>query len=147
VIDLRNSATTAAAVIAALGLAPHPEGGHYRETWRERPADGSRGAGTAILFLLSASERSRWHRVDAAELWLWQAGAALELELATAVYRLGPDLDQGETLQRLVPAGRWQSAASLGAWTLVTCVVVPAFEFAGFELAPPGWSPPDHAAS
>ena len=140
-IDLRNRATPAGAVIAALRLAPHPEGGHYRETWRDAPADGGRGVGTAILFLLAADERSHWHRIDAAELWLWQAGAPLALALASGTVQLGPDLDAGETLQALVPAGVWQAAESLGAWTLAACVVAPAFRFEGFELAPPGWRP------
>jgi predicted cupin superfamily sugar epimerase len=133
-------------VIRALGLIPHPEGGHYRETWRDTPPDGGRGAGTSILFLLAAGERSHWHRVDAAELWLWHAGAALRLALSAdgvgeTFHVLGPDLASGATLQAAVPAGCWQSAESMGAWTLVGCVVAPAFQFSGFELAPPGWRP------
>lgn len=137
-IDLRDAGGDAEAVIRALALQPHPEGGHYRETWRDLPADGSRGAGTAILFLLRAGERSAWHRVDAAELWLWQAGAPLALRIAPqAGFRLGPDLAAGEVLQGMVPPHHWQSAVSLGAWTLCSCVVAPAFEFAGFELADP----------
>jgi predicted cupin superfamily sugar epimerase len=126
----------AAEVIAAFGLQPHPEGGHYRETYRDRPATG-RGVGTAILFLLAAGEVSHWHRVDAVELWIWQAGAPLELHLADAVLTL-----DAERMHGVVPIHGWQSARSLGAWTLVTCVVMPAFDFAGFELAPPGWQPP-----
>lgn len=142
-IDLRDETAPAEAVIAALGLLPHPEGGHYRETWRDVPPDGSRGAGTAILFLLRAGERSQWHRVDAAELWLWHAGAALDLQRAPGPdLLLGPDLAAGETLQGLVPARAWQAACSRGAWTLVSCTVSPAFRFEDFELAPPGWSPP-----
>ncbi len=134
--DLRDPAADPAAVIRALGLQPHPEGGHYRETWRDVPAGGGRGAGTAILFLLGAGERSVWHRVDAAEMWLWQAGAPLALQVAPdTAYRLGPNAGAGEVLQGLVPAHRWQSAESLGAWTLCSCVVAPAFEFAGFEMA------------
>ena len=145
-MDLRDPGLSAAAVADALGLAPHPEGGHFRETWRDRPEGGGRGAGTAILFLLAAGESSHWHRVDADELWLWHAGAPLALALsadgrATDTRRLGPDLAEGESLQLLVPAGCWQRATSLAAWTLVSCVVAPAFEFAGFELAPPGWRP------
>lgn len=141
--DLRNPATSPEAIIAALGLQPHPEGGHYRETWRDAPADGSRGAGTAILFLLRAGERSHWHRVDAAEFWLWHAGAPLALRRAPGPdLRLGPNLAAGEALQGLVPAHAWQAAEPQGGWTLVTCTVAPAFTFAGFELAPPGWSPP-----
>jgi len=135
--DLRDAGADPALIIRALGLRPHPEGGHYRETWRDSPADGGRGAGTAILFLLSAGETSRWHRVDAAELWVWQAGAPLLLCLDLgAQCRLGPAIAAGEALRGLVPAQTWQSAASLGAWTLCTCVVAPAFSFAGFELRP-----------
>ena len=142
-IDLRDAGADAASVIRALGLLPHPEGGHYRETWRDVPATGGgRGAGTAILFLLGAGERSAWHRVDAAELWLWQAGAPLALLVSPRTQlRLGPDLGSGEVLQGLVPAHHWQSAESLGGWTLCSCVVAPAFEFAGFERAGPGLLP------
>jgi uncharacterized protein len=133
-------------VIRVLELLPHPEGGHYRETWRDLPADGGRGAATAILYLLAAGERSHWHRVDAAELWLWHAGARLRLTLSTdgiaeETRILGPDLAMGAALQAVVPAGCWQAAETLGAWALVSCVVAPAFQFPGFELAPPGWSP------
>jgi uncharacterized protein len=142
VTDLRNPDLEAAAVIQALGLQPHPEGGHYRETWRDAPADGGRGVGTAILFLLRHGEASHWHRVDAAELWLWQAGAPLELRIGHATHRLGPDLGAGEALQAVVPTMAWQAARSLGAWTLCSCIVAPAFQFAGFELAQPGWNPP-----
>lgn len=141
-IDLRDASVPARAVIEALSLQPHPEGGHYRQTWRDSPADGSRGVGTAILFLLAEGERSHWHRVDAAEMWLWHAGAPLALRIGTAMeYRLGPALNAGEQLQQLVPKDAWQSAISLGRWTLVSCTVSPAFEFRGFELAPPGWEP------
>ena len=145
-LDLRDPATPAEAVAAAFGLLPHPEGGHYRETWRDRPADGGRGAGTAILFLLKKGDVSHWHRVDAAELWIWQAGAPLRLEVsgdgdAVAATTLGPSPGEGHELQGLVPPAAWQSARSLGAWTLVTCTVAPAFRFEGFELAPPGWQP------
>jgi len=148
VTDLRDPAIEAGAVIRALDLALHPEGGHYRETWRDRPADGSRGAGTAILFLLAAGERSHWHRVDADELWLWQGGAPLVLRIAAegdapaSRTVLGPDLASGQVLQALVLRGRWQGAESLGTWTVVSCVVAPAFHFEGFELAAPGWEPP-----
>ena len=142
-IDLRDPGADAASVIRALDLRPHPEGGHYRETWRDAPADGGRGAGTAILFLLADGEVSRWHRVDAAELWIWQAGAPLALTLAPGgESTLGPDLRTGAMLQRLVPAGVWQAARPLGAWTLCCCVVAPAFRFDGFEMAPLGWEPP-----
>ena len=143
-IDLRDPSLSADTVIAALDLAPHPEGGHYRETWRDTPADGRRGAATAILFLLREGERSHWHRVDAAELWLWQAGAPLVLHRAPSPdLPLGPNLAAGETLQGLVPAQAWQAATPSGKWSLVTCVVAPAFDFAGFTLAPPGWTPGD----
>ncbi|NMJ40813.1 cupin domain-containing protein [Roseomonas sp. JC162] len=142
--DLRDPSVTAAQVIAALGLQPHPEGGHYRETWRDAPADGSRGAGTAIYFLLAADEFSHWHRVDAAEAWHWYAGGPLALSMspdghdAEAVH-LGPDLSRHQRPFAIVPKGWWQSAVSLGRWTLVGCTVSPAFDFAGFELAPPDW--------
>jgi len=134
---------TAAAVIEMLDLAPHPEGGHYRETFRDhRLVEGERAASTAIYFLLAAGERSRWHRVDAVEVWHWYAGAPLALSLAEAspasVIRLGPDLAAGERPQAIVPAGAWQAAESLGGWTLVGCTVAPGFCFAGFEVAADG---------
>ncbi len=133
-------------IIATLGMQPHPEGGHYVETWRHAAPGGGRGAGTAIYFLLQAGERSHWHRADATEIWHWYAGAPLELSLSSngdevAVSMLGGDLLSGARPQILVPAGVWQSAVSTGAWTLVGCTVSPAFEFSGFELAPPGWAP------
>ncbi|WP_296706859.1 cupin domain-containing protein [Rhodoblastus sp.] len=145
-IDLRDPSLNAQAVREALGLAPHPEGGAFREIWRDTPDGGGRGAATSIFFLLAAGEISHWHRVDAAELWLWQAGAPLTLELSAnppqiETISLGPDLGAGQKLQAIVPAGAWQAAKSLGAWTLVSCVVAPAFKFSGFELAPPDWSP------
>ena len=141
-MDLRDTSASAEAVIEALALQPHPEGGHYRETWRDVPANGSRGASTAILFLLRRDERSHWHRVDAAELWIWQAGAPLLLQLgAEARYTLGPMIEAGESLQQLVPRDCWQSARSLGHWTLCSCIVAPAFSFDGFEMAPPDWQP------
>jgi predicted cupin superfamily sugar epimerase len=150
--DLRDPGLGAAAVVAALGLQPHPEGGHYREVWRDVPegAGGEklRGAGTAIHFLLDAAERSHWHRVDAAELWLWQGGGPLTLSLSrdgSAVdseVALGPDLGAGQALLGVVPKGWWQAARPAGGrWCLVSCTVSPAFDFAGFELAPPGWEP------
>jgi uncharacterized protein len=136
----------AAAVIRALELKPHPEGGHYRETFRDTPAGGGRGAMTAIYYLLQAGEVSAWHRVDAAEIWHFHAGAPLRLSLSkdgrsTETFDLGPDVAAGERPQAVVPPGCWQSAASKGDWTLVGCTVGPAFEFAGFELAPRGWTP------
>lgn len=142
----RRPAVTADELISALGLQPHPEGGHYREIYRDRPADGRRGALTSIYFLLRAGERSHWHRVDVTEVWNFHAGAPLALSLspdgaAVETHRLGIALTAGERPQVIVPPGCWQSAESLGAWTLVGCTVAPAFEFAGFELAPPGWRP------
>ncbi|MBV1698139.1 MAG: cupin domain-containing protein [Hyphomicrobiales bacterium] len=138
---------SAADVIRLLDLAPHPEGGHFRETFRDpRTIDGKRAASTAIYFLLARGERSHWHRVDAVETWHWYAGAPLELDIADEAgqrrrQRLGGDLAAGERPQGMVPAHAWQAARSLGAWTLVGCIVAPGFEFAGFELAPKGWEP------
>ena len=132
-------------IIQLLGLEPHPEGGHFRETFRDPSPVGGRAASTAIYFLLARGERSHWHRVDAAEVWHWYAGDPLSLAVneggATTLLRLGADLLAGERPQAVVPAGAWQSAESLGAWTLVGCTVAPGFEFTGFELAPPGWTP------
>lgn len=134
-------------MIAALGLAPHPEGGHYRETFRGAAPPGERGAFSSIYFLLRRGERSAWHRIrDAAEVWHHHAGAALELEIAAhgglpSVVLLGPNVGDGERPQALVPAAAWQRARTLGDWTLVGCTVSPAFEFAAFELAPSGWQP------
>jgi predicted cupin superfamily sugar epimerase len=138
--------TDAEAVIQSLGLARHPEGGWFRETFRDGAAGGGRGASTAIYYLLQSGELSHWHRVDAAEVWHWYAGSALRLSLSPDGKRrhsvtLGPTLAAGEEPQRVVPAGVWQSARSLGAWTLVGCTVAPAFDFSGFEMAPPGWEP------
>jgi predicted cupin superfamily sugar epimerase len=126
-------------VIACLRLEPHPEGGHYRETFRDTRSIEGRAASTAIYFLLAEGEVSRWHRVDAAEVWHWYAGAPLSLGLASSdanatVVRLGPDLAAGERPQAVVPAGVWQQARSLGAWTLAGCTVAPGFTFGGFEL-------------
>lgn len=132
---------TADDIIRLLDLKPHPEGGHFAETWRAESAPGERGAGTAIYFLLKEGERSHWHRVDAAEIWHWHAGAPLTLEIDRQSVTLGPDLLAGQRPQIVVPAHRWQAARSQGAWTLVGCTVSPAFEFAGFEMAPPGWTP------
>jgi uncharacterized protein len=133
-------------VIRLLDLRPHPEGGHYRETFRDQHAADGRAASTAIYFLLAAGERSHWHRIDAVEVWHWYAGAALALRIAgsdgTETIRLGPDLAAGERPQAAVPAGAWQAAESLGAWTLVGCTVVPGFDFSGFELAAKDWAPP-----
>lgn len=136
--------TSAVEMIERLGLRPHPEGGWYRETWRSEAAmpDG-RAAGTAILYLLEHGHRSHWHRVDAEELWIFQAGAPLRLSTASdgviVEALLGPE--PGQSPQRLVRTREWQAAEAEGGWTLVACVVVPGFRFAGFELAPPEWSP------
>jgi uncharacterized protein len=135
-------------VIRALGLAPHPEGGWYRETFREAPDGGGRGASSAIYYLLRREDRSAWHRIlDATEVWHHYAGAPLELRISTdgrevSAFVLGPDLPRGEQPQAVVPAGAWQSARSRGDWTLAGCTVAPAFEFERFELAPPGWPLP-----
>lgn len=140
------SGLTASEIIARLGLQPHPEGGHYRETFRDaRTVDGERAASTAIYFLLARGETSHWHRVDAVEIWHYHAGDALDLKIADAgseqIIRLGANLAAGEQPQAVVPAHAWQAAASTGDWTLVSCTVAPAFDFRTFELAPPGWSP------
>ena len=135
-------------IISLLDLAPHPEGGFYRETFRDAPVKGSsRAASTAIYFLLPQGEVSRWHRVDAAEVWHWYAGAPLQLSIKSddkddvTNIRLGADLLAGERPQFVVGRSQWQQAQSLGAWTLVGCTVAPGFEFSGFEMAPPGFDP------
>jgi predicted cupin superfamily sugar epimerase len=138
---------TAADVIGMLELKPHPEGGHFRETFRDASGREGRAASTAIYFLLVAGEISRWHRIDAVEVWHWYAGAPLELSLAppaspAETVRLGQDLQAGERPQAIVPARYWQSARSLGDWTLVGCTVAPGFVFERFELAPDGREPP-----
>src|ERR1700743_1236636 len=143
----QTRAPTAADIIARLGLVPHPEGGHYRETYRDpRCNTGGRAFSTAIYFLLARGERSHWHRIDAVETWHWYAGAPLLLEISQATGQaervtLGSDLAAGERPQAVVPAHAWQAAQTRGDWTLVGCTVSPGFEFSGFELAPKGWSP------
>jgi uncharacterized protein len=146
----------AADIIRKLDLTPHPEGGHFRETFRDGPPpypppqagegrEGARSASTAILFLLARGERSHWHRIDAVEVWHYYAGAPLKLSVFDGaneqIFRLGADIHVDETPQVMVPAHAWQSAESLGDWTLVGCTVAPGFEFAGFEPAPKGWAP------
>ena len=132
----------AAEIIRLLELRPHPEGGHFRETFRDPRLIGGRAASTAIYFLLAAGEQSHWHRVDAVEVWHFHAGAPLALSIeGQGVLTLGANLAKGERPQGVVPAGRWQAAESLGDWTLVGCTVAPGFDFAGFELAPEGWAP------
>ena len=140
---------SAAEMIRLLELEPHPEGGHYRQTFRDARMVDGRAASTAIYFLLARGERSHWHRVDAVEVWHYYAGAPIELEIATSAQgpverlTLGPDVAAGERPQAIVPAHAWQAARSLGDWTLVGCTVTPGFEFKGFELAPKDWSPAD----
>jgi len=141
-----SNADSARAIIERLGLAAHPEGGWYKETWRDTPANGGRGSGTAILYLLDRGERSHWHRVDATEIWHFHAGAPLRLRLSDDgvtidEYRLGGSIIAGEEPQITIPPYRWQSAEATEGWTLVSCTVSPAFDFAGFELAAPDWSP------
>jgi predicted cupin superfamily sugar epimerase len=147
---MSSNSLSADEIIRLLELEAHPEGGFYRETFRDTAtvgagADAARAASTAIYFLLRVGEVSSWHRVDAAEVWHWYAGAPLALTVVEGGCRcgipLGPDLAAGERPQAVVPAGTWQQAASLGAWTLVGCTVAPGFRFAGFELAPPGFEP------
>jgi hypothetical protein len=138
---------SAADIIARLELRPHPEGGYYRETFRDARADGcGRSKSTAIYFLLARGERSHWHRIDAVEVWHYYAGSPLNLQIANEncpphTVSLGPDVAAGERPQAIVPASAWQSAETTGDWTLVGCTVAPAFEFASFELAPKGWEP------
>jgi uncharacterized protein len=139
-------APTAADIIARLDLKPHPEGGHFRETFRDKRSDAEgRSVSTAIYFLLARGEHSHWHRIDAVEVWHYYAGSALLLEIAdgskSRAIRLGPDLAAGEVPQAIVPAQAWQAATSTGEWTLVGCTVAPGFDFAKFELAPNGWTP------
>lgn len=135
------------AIIRHLGLEPHPEGGYFRETFRDNPADGSRGALTCIHYLLKAGEFSAWHRVtDATEVWHFQAGAPLVLTLSpnghdAEAHHLGNNVLAGHRPHLVVPPNCWQTAESLGHWTLVACTVAPAFDFAGFEMAPPDWRP------
>jgi uncharacterized protein len=137
---------SAADIIARLDLKPHPEGGHYRETFRDSNVDADgRPHATAIYFLLARGERSHWHRIDAGEIWHYYAGDALTLRISdddgTRSLRLGPDIVAGDVPQAIVPAQAWQAAESTGDWTLVGCTVAPAFDFAKFELAPKGWQP------
>jgi hypothetical protein len=138
-IPLPERPETAEEIIRHLDLKPHPEGGYYRETWREPRADGGRAAGTAIYFLLPGGVENRWHRVDAAEIWHFYAGSPLELSIEEADGRvrtqvLGTALFDGEQPQLEVPANAWQRARSLGPWTLVGCTVSPGFLFERFEI-------------
>jgi predicted cupin superfamily sugar epimerase len=143
--------TEAQRLIKRLGLKPHPEGGHYRETFRDNEGTAGRAHATAIYFLLQADEQSHWHRIDAVEIWHWYAGAPLELRIAreghvVAAHMLGNDLAKGHAPQIVVPRRAWQAARSLGEYTLVGCTVSPGFLFEHFELAPPDFEPPAHQA-
>ena len=131
-------AVEADAVIAMLELTPHPEGGHYRETWVD-------DACSVIYYLLRPGEHSAWHRVrDRVEVWTFNAGDALRLGVNlreprrhdAEVVHLGPALAEGQRPQAIVPAGAWQRAEPLGAWTLVSCLVAPPFRFEAFDLVP-----------
>ena len=138
---------TADEIIRLLDLQPHPEGGYFRETFRDGAGPDGRSRSTLIYFLLKRGERSHWHRVDAVETWHVYAGAAMRLSLAASdagpvtELILGSDLARGERPQGIVPTGHWQAAESLGDWTLVGCTVAPGFDFKSFILAPPGWAP------
>ncbi|MFL5675373.1 MAG: cupin domain-containing protein [Chloroflexota bacterium] len=142
--------TDATDLAERLGMRPHPEGGWYVETWQAASGGGGRPAGSAILFLLAAGDRSHWHRLDVDEVWGWSAGDDLELRTWTegdagiTVRLLGGDVSatSATVVQAVVPRGAWMTARSLGAWTLVGTVVAPAFSFDGFELAAPEWEPP-----
>ena len=140
-----SASLTADEVIAHLRLGPHPEGGYFRETFRDEGGHDGRSNSTAALYLFRAGGASRWHRVDAAEMLHWYGGAPLLLEVQHGgtrhEYRLGPEWLKGDHPHALVPAGAWQIARSLGDWTLTGCTVAPGFHFAGFELAPDGWEP------
>lgn len=139
----------AQALIETLGLAPHPEGGWYRETWRAPAATGERAGATAIHFLLEQGQRSHWHRVDATEIWLWHSGSPLRLLTAPGdagpieAYLLGGDPLAGQVPQHVIAPHHWQAAEAVEGWALVSCIVSPAFEFSGFTLAREGWSPGD----
>jgi predicted cupin superfamily sugar epimerase len=132
---------TAEWLIAELGLERHPEGGWYRQTFKDDESNGGRAFSTAIYFLLEGNDLSRWHRVDAAETWHYHRGAPLALQIGGATLRLGAAVEGGEVPQAVVPPGAWQAARSLGAYTLVSCTVAPGFEFSGFEMAPEGFAP------
>ncbi len=142
---------TAKEIIDRLQLLPHPEGGHYRETWR---ADGKgRPAGTCIYFLLQSGEHNHWHKVDAAEIWHYYTGAPLALRLSASAdgpaadHILGQDLAAGQSPQIIVPPDHWQRAICMGDYTLVGCTVSPGFQFDGFQLAEPGFDIPPFSVS
>ncbi|HEV8407784.1 MAG TPA: cupin domain-containing protein [Sphingomicrobium sp.] len=142
---------TADELIERLELAPHPEGGWYRETWRSPAEPGMRAAATAVYYVIQPGQHSHWNRVDADEMWLWHSGDPLDLSISATgegpirTARLGGRIDDGEEPQVIVPAGHWQSAASAkggeAGYTFLSCIVAPAFEFDGYELAKEDWSP------
>ncbi|HAQ36086.1 MAG: cupin [Maricaulis sp.] len=137
---------TADDIVSLLDLEPHPEGGAFRETFRDRAGEDGRSRSTAIYFLLRDGQRSAWHTVDAIEMWHWYAGAPLKLWISddgkqVRELTLGNDLAAGERPQGIVPERAWQSAQTTGDWTLVGCTVAPGFEFSGFTLAEEGWEP------
>ena len=137
---------TADEIIEKLDLKPHPEGGHFRETFRDHARPGTRAASTSIYYLLKAGEKSHWHRVDAVEVWHWYDGDPLELitsrdSKSISISTLSANISQGHHPQLIVPKHCWQSARTLGEYTLVGCTVAPGFEFAGFEMAPKNWTP------
>jgi uncharacterized protein len=141
------TALTPQDIIRMLDLKPHPEGGHFRETFRDSQQIGAgRPTSTAIYYLLARGDRSHWHRLDAVEVWHWYAGAPLQLEIAAVSGRieritLGGDIAAGLRPQAVVPAKTWQAAQTTGDWTLLGCTLAPGFDFAKLELAPEGWSP------
>jgi len=141
---------TADQLIEALDLAPHPEGGWYRETWRAAANPGERAAASAVYYVLKPGQRSHWNRVDADEIWLWHAGDPIDVAMVAGdsasprTVRLGGRVTQGEQPQLIVPKGHWQTADPVpgeGGYTFISCIVAPAFEFEGFELAEPNWAP------
>jgi len=141
---------TAEELIQAQQLAPHPEGGWYRETWRAAAAEGERAAASAVLYVIQPGQRSHWNKVDADEIWLWHAGDPIDLMIAESdagparTVRLGGRVIDGEQVQAVIAAGQWQSAepvSGAAGYALISCIVAPAFEFSGFELAPEGWAP------
>lgn len=146
-MSLRIDGMTAEDVARRLDLKPHPEGGFYRETFRDERTDADgRAVSTAIYYLLGVGDVSAWHRVDATEVWHFYAGAPLVITVSpnghdAQARHLGPDIMNGQAPQIVVPAGWWQTSTSLGAWTLVGCTVAPGFDFKGFEIAPPDWRP------
>jgi predicted cupin superfamily sugar epimerase len=134
-------------IIFTLDMQPHPEGGWYAETFRDDEGPSGRGHSSAIYYLLEQGQQSAWHRVDAVEVWHYYAGDPIALRISdgtrTETVTLGPNVNDGQRPQAVVPRGHWQSARSLGSFTLVGCTVAPGFQFSGFELAPAGWEPAD----